>query len=697
MEDKKQILIKSYVMYILVAIVMLVVVVRVVNIQYGDVVELAPPGADSTSAVTPTRVDSVPPMRGRILAEDGSDLVTSIPLYDLHMDMTVIKDELFEEVDSLAIHLAATFPEKNATQWEAYLREGRSKKRQYLLIKNNVKYNVLQEVKEFPILRESKFKGGFISEQHYERQKPNGMLALRTLGYKRDGARPVGLEGGFDAYLSGEYGLRTKQWVNGSWKPVGADNLKDPVQGADVVTSIDINTQEVAENELMKQLKAQSAVHGSVVLMEVETGFIKAIANLTRDTVSGKYYETYNHAVGTKTDPGSTFKLASLMALLEDGKVDITDQVGAYGEYHFYDHTTYDSHRGGYGKISVQNAFEVSSNVFSKIVNDAYFQDAQQFVDRLKSFGLGDTLGLDIAGEPHPVIKNRGEDGWSGITLPQMAIGYEVELTPIQILAFYNAVANDGEYIKPQFVKEIRRGDRTVQEFEKQVIKEKICSDETLAKLRLCLEGVVKNGTGKMLQSANFDIAGKTGTAKIVNSNKGYGDDYQASFVGYFPADNPKYSCIVTIAGPTKQIYGAQVSGTVFTAIADKVYASNMQYHEEYQNNHERVASVPLVKYGLTQDTRLALQKTGVTYADNSQGTQWSVAVPADNKVKIQKRTVGAGLVPNVVGMPLNDAVYLCENSGLRVKKTGHGKVVRQEPAAGTELQRGTQIKLILK
>lgn len=207
----------------------------------------------------------------------------------------------------------------------------------------------------------------------------------------------------------------------------------------------------------------------------------------------------------------------------------------------------------------------------------------------------------------------------------------------------------------------------------------------------------MKNGTGRMLQSANFDIAGKTGTAKIVNSNKGYGDDYQASFVGYFPADQPKYSCIVTIAGPTKQIYGAQVSGTVFTAIADKVYATNMQYHEAYQNNHDRVSTVPSVKYGLTQDTRLALKETGVSYADNSQGTQWSVALPAQDKVKIQKRTIGQGVVPNVVGMPLNDAVYLCENSGLRVSKEGHGKVVKQEPSAGQVLQRGTQIKLVLR
>ena len=695
MDDKKQILIKSYVMYVIVALVMLTVVVRVVNIQYGDVVQSAPMSADSTT-VMPTRVDSVPPMRGRILAEDGSDLVTSIPLYNLHMDMTVVKDKLFEEVDSLAINLATVFTDRSRVEWESYLRKGRADSSQYLLLQNNVKYTVLQKLEEFPILRESKYKGGFVIEQHYERQMPNGLLAKRTLGYKREGARPVGLEGSFDQYLTGEFGLQNKQWVNGSWKPVGVDYLKDPVPGSDIITSININTQEVAENELKKQLKAQNAVHGSVVLMEVETGFVKAIANLTRDKESGKYYETYNHAVGTKTDPGSTFKLASLMALLEDGKVDITDEVGAYGEYHFYDHTTYDSHKGGYGKITIQNAFEVSSNVFSKIVNDAYFQDAQQFVDRLKSFGLGDTLGLDIAGEPFPVLKNRGEDGWSGITLPQMAIGYEIELTPIQILAFYNAVANDGMLVKPQFVQEIRQNDKTVKKFERVILNERICSEETIQKLKLCLEGVVQRGTGEALQSSNFQIAGKTGTAKIVNSNMGYGDDYQASFVGYFPADDPKYSCIVTIAGPTKQIYGAQVSGTVFTAIADKVFSTSLEYHEDIKEQ-PLVATSPLVKYGSTIDTQKALEKMKIKFSDNSQGSEYLVAINQDDKVSLQQRNIDRTKVPNVVGMPMNDAVYLLENFGFRVKIQGHGQVVSQSQKAGDNRVDGTLIKLVLK
>lgn len=694
MDEKKQIVIKSYVMYIIVALVMLAVVVRVVNIQYGDVVEEAPMAADSSGVIT-TKVDSVPAMRGRILDSDGNPLVSSIPLYDLHVDMTVISDELFEDVDSLAIGLARIFPKKDVTGWESYLRAGRSDERQYLLIESEVRITTLQEVEVLPILRESQYKGGLIVEEKFERQLPNGSLAKRTLGKKKDGEMPIGLEGAFDKYLAGEPGLRTKEWISGAWKPVSADNVKDPIPGADVVTSIDINTQEVATNELRRQLEEQNAVHGSVVLMEVETGFIKAIANLTKDE-DGGYYETYNHAVGTKTDPGSTFKLASLMALLEDGKVDINDEVGAYGEYHFYDHTTYDSHVGGYGRITIKEAFEVSSNVFSKIVYDAYQMDAQAYVDRIKSFGLGDTLGLDIAGEPFPVIKNRGEDGWSGITLPQMAIGYEVELTPIQILAFYNAVANGGELIKPQFVKEIRQGDKTMIEYEKVVIKERICSEETLAKVQKCLEGVVESGTGKMLQSANFDIAGKTGTAKIVNSNQGYGDDYQASFVGYFPADDPKYSCIVNIAGPTKQIYGAQVSGTVFTAIADKVYASSMRYHDNYNLTHDRVPSKPGVKQGYNYHTSLVLKQMGVAFTDQSQGAEW-LAANDGSPYSLNPQNIQNNKVPNVKGMPLNDAVYLLENLGLRVFVIGHGRVVSQSQSPGTQLTQGTKIVLQLK
>lgn len=676
---------------------MVLVIVRVINIQYGDVVP-ATPFVSETDGDMPTRLDSIEPKRGRILSCQGKELVSSVPHYDLHMDLSIVKDDLFNDnVDSLAWNLSQIFPDKSKNEWEVELRQEREDGNQYFLIRNDVDYDILKQVDQFPILRESKFKGGFIVEEYFKREKPWGSLANRTLGSKREGAMAIGLEGAFDKELTGEYGLQTKQWVNNGWKPVGTDYVRDPINGADIVTSIDIFIQEVAENELKRQLVEQNAVHGSVVLMEVETGFIKAIANLKKGE-DGGYYELYNHAIGTRTDPGSTFKLASLMALLEDGKADITDTVKAYGAYHFYDHTIEDSHEGGYGRITLQHAFEVSSNVFSKVINDAYRNDPQQYVDRIKSFGIGDTLGIDIAGEPFPIVKNQGEDGWSGITLPQMAIGYEVEITPLQTLAFYNAVANNGELVKPQFVERIEQDGEVLKRFEKVVLKDRICSETTLEKVKICLEGVVERGTGRNLKSANFQIAGKTGTAKLVDVAAGtYSNQYQASFAGYFPADKPKYSCIVVIAGPTKQIYGAQVSGTVFTAIADKVYSSSWEYHDNYNLTNPIAKSQPRVKYGDSKETAVALKKLKIAYNDQSQGADWVAPVNTDEGLQLKSRQIQDGQVPNVLGMPLNDAVFLLENAGLRVKVNGHGRVVSQSINSGRPITEGEAITLVLK
>lgn len=694
MDEKKQLYIKSYIMYFLAVVAMVVVVIRICFIQYGDIVQDVA-YVDSTGVEVTTRIDSIEPSRGRILADDLSDLVTSVPLFNLFIDLTVMDDELAEEIDSLAYHLAIVFPEKTKLEWETELHMERQHQNRYFEIAKKVRYDVVKQVREFPILREKKYVGGYIEEKFMKREMPHGELAQRTLGSKREGAKPIGLEGGFDYYLTGEYGLVTKQWVNGSWKPVGNEFLKEPVDGADIVTSLNVDIQDVAENELRKQLENQNAKHGTVVLMEVETGFIKAIANLSRGE-DGLYYESFNHAVATRSDPGSTFKLASLMALLEDKKADITDSVGAYGTYQFYNLTVKDHDEGGYGRITIQRAFEKSSNVFSKIVNDAYSKDPQQFIDRIKSFGLGDTLGLDIVGEPMPLIKNEGENGWSGITIPQMAIGYELELTPLQILAFYNAVANNGELVKPQFVKEIRKEGKVIKSFEKVVIKEKICSDETLEKLKICLEGVVERGTGSGLKSANFSIAGKTGTAQLVNTNQGYGGGYLASFAGYFPADKPKYSCIVSIAGPTKQIYGAEVSGTVFAAIANKVFSSSMEYHPNY-NGLNRIATSPRVKAGYANDAVTVLEKLGIRHSDLSQNQTWVTASVEDNRVTLQPRSMRENHVPNLVGMPLNDAVFLCENAGLRVDFVGSGRVVSQSLTAGDVFVKGQHIKLELR
>jgi cell division protein FtsI (penicillin-binding protein 3) len=697
LENKKEIVVKSYVLYIVVAIAMLIVIGRVIAIQYGNVVPV-PKVADGdslSSAEIPTRIDSILPIRGRILSDDGSDLVTSIPFYNIHADLSVISDKLFQEVDSLAYHLALVFPEKTKEEWNRDLRKGRSDKSQYFPIQNNIKYDVLQQLREFPIFRAGKYKGGFIEEMQSKRQRPYGILAERTLGSKREGAADVGLEGAFDEYLAGEYGLIAKQYVSNGWKPVSGDYLKDPVPGADIVTSLDIDIQDVAENELKKQLEEQKALYGSVVLMEVETGFVKAIANLKRGD-DGEYYESFNYAIGQKTDPGSTFKLASLMALLEDGRGNITDTVNAKGKYQFYNHVIDDTSPWGYGKITIQNAFEVSSNVFAEIINKAYSKDPQRFINRLKSFGLGNKLNLDIIGEPKPVLKNQGEDGWSGITLPQMAIGYEVEITPIQLLAFYNAVANDGEYVKPQFVTEVIRDGKSIKKFEKIVIKDKICSQSTINGLKICLEGVVERGTGENLESTNFKIAGKTGTAKLANGSEGYSNFYQASFAGYFPADEPKYSCIVVIAGPTKQIYGAQVSGTVFASIANKVYSSSLQYHPNYNGLPINKKSFPNVKAGSAAKTQAALNALRLDYAYQAANANYVYTQQQESGLVIKPRIVDKTYVPNVLGMPLSDAVYLLENYGLKVVSQGSGKVISQSINPGVILVKGKVIQLVL-
>ena len=694
MAQKENITTKAYLLYFIMVGLMLVVMVRVLAIQFGTVIPVA---KNSNTQVLETKLDSIAPLRGRILTEDGGVLVTSIPLYDLHVDLKVIKAELFNDnVDSLAYFLSKIFTQYNHKDWELRLRKARADKNQYFKIQNKVKYTVYQKVKEFPIFNKGKYKGGFIVERYSKSHKPHGMLAARALGYVRDGIQPVGIEGAYNDYLAGEYGTVIKKFVNGSWKPV-SEFVKDPVNGADVITAININIQDVAETELMKQLKYQNAQHGVVVLMEVKTGYIKAMANLTK-VGDGEYAETYNHAIGTKSVPGSTFKLATLMALLEDKKADLEQMVKAYGRYFFYESVLNDSDPNGYGDITLKHAFELSSNVIARVTYEAYKNDEQKFIDRLRSFGLGDKLGVEIKGEPMPTLNNQNESNWSGISLPWMSIGYEVEQTPLQTLAFFNAVANNGKYIRPLFVKEIRKDGEIIKRFDKEVLNEQICSRSTIDKLKSCLEGVVENGTGRKLKSSNFKIAGKTGTVKLSDDNKGYDKNskYQASFCGYFPADEPKYSCIVVISGPEEQIYGAKVSGVVFKAIADKVYANSLQYHKTY-NDIDVEPSLPNVKYGSRTAIESVLNEMGIHYANKADNNDWAVAINKGDKIQLEKRYVGKTSVPNVIGMPVNDAVYILETKGLRIVLEGSGAVKAQSIKPGSRIVKGQKIKLSLK
>jgi cell division protein FtsI (penicillin-binding protein 3) len=697
-QTNKRIVLSAVGIYMGFLSIMVYVLFKTLSLQMEDTSEVF----DSSIAPQekmPTRIVKRISRRGEILDANYNPLVTSVSFYDIHMDPMVPSKELFDEgVAELAQGLAELLSERSASEWERYIRGARNSKKRYLLIKRRATIEEKKLIAALPIFNKGRLKGGLIdSEEIIVRKRPHGELLKRTLGYYREregnvAELRVGLEGAFNDYLAGEYGEEIERKYGNGWKKTG-QIIRESVEGANVVSSIDLEIQEVAHTELERQLKHQEAKHGSVIVMDVKTGFVKAMVSLSR-AADGNYYESFNHAIGTKEVPGSTFKLASLMALLEDDKVKISDTVNAVGEYHFYNHSMKD-HDGAMGKITIQQAFERSSNVFTKIVSNAYKGKAEAYVNRLRGFGLADTIGLAIKGEVKPTVYDPKHPNWSGLSLPWMAVGYEVQQTPIQTLAFYNAVANNGKYVKPQFVKEIRRGQELVKIFEPIVMREKICSDATIQSLKTCLEGVMLNGTGRRLKSSYFTIAGKTGTARILNADNTYGRKgeykYQASFVGYFPANEPMYSCVVVISEPNSDIYGAIVSGTVFSAIANKVYASALKYHKAINEAKEKVREMPVSKDGNKMDLETALKMLKVKYTLSDDG-EWLNTLKQENTIELKQRTVSTDFVPNVIGMTAKDAVFLIERTGMRAKVVGYGAVVGQSIAAGTKVSDKTVI-----
>ena len=509
--------------------------------------------------------------------------------------------------------------------------------------------------------------------------------------------------------MSGIDGKRLMQKISGGvWMPVGDADEVEPEDGMDIYTTIDVNLQDVAENALMKQLEKHEADHGTVVLMEVATGSVKAIANLKR-TSSGSYYEGYNFAIGESTEPGSTFKLPALIAALEDGYVDMGDIIDCGdGSKQYYDRTMFDSNHddGGWGKITVQRILEVSSNIgMAEIITKSYSENPQQFIDHLAKMNLRDKLGIEIEGEGKPYIKNTSEDTWSGITLAWMAHGYELQMTPLQILTFYNAVANEGRMVKPRFVEKITKGRKVVREIKTEVLNPRICSKETIAKVQSALEGVVSNGTATNLKNADYRIAGKTGTAQIANNRGGvnaYKDkskvSHQASFVGYFPADNPQYSCIVVINAPSRNVYyGNLVAGPIFKEVADKVYANSLDMHKELeQQKFFANSAIPYSKHGYKDNIEKVFATLEIPVKSSAGDQDWVITSTQSKGVQLAPRMVRENLVPNVVGMGLRDAIYLLENQGLRVKISGAGVVKFQSLTAGERIQKGQQIQIEL-
>ncbi|MBW4891285.1 transpeptidase family protein [Mucilaginibacter sp. HMF5004] len=710
MSIRTNILVRVYLAFGLILLFALAVVVQLYRVQFVQGKKWKSM-ADSMS----TKYVNVEAARGNIFSADGSLLATSVPEYDVHMDMLaggIADDHVFySKVDSLALKMSQFYKDKTPQEYSRMFRDARKDSSRYVLIHKAVTYQDLKVIRKFPLFSLGRKQGGLIVDQKNRRILPFRSLAYRTIGYKNENVKnPVGLEGAYASYINGENGKRLVQRIaGGTWRPVnnGGDEEYAAKDGADIISTIDVNLQDAAQAALKKQLIFNQADHGCVVLMEVATGHIKAIANFTRSK-DGDYQEKLNYAIADAADPGSTFKMASYMTLFDQHKIDTNTIINTMGgKYKIpkgpmisdVEHDNYE--------MTAKRAFEESSNVAAaRFVYDHYYNSPQQFTDKLYSYHLNEKLKLQIPGEGMPVVKNPKNKSWNNnYTLPEMAYGYEMAMTPLQMLAFYNSVPNNGKMIAPIFVKEIRRLGNTVEQFQARVINEKVCSDATLGKMRALLEGVVTEGTAKNLfKGARYTVAGKTGTAqiakrnasgKITFGNKDGSSTYQASFCGYFPANHPKYSMIVVINHPTAGSYlAALVAGPVFRAIADKVYSSDLDINQGNATRFVGNTQQPKIKTGDTKAAQQVFNKLGIKplFANNTATT-----VDTSNGVAYDEEKYKKGTVPGVTGMGLSDALYVMGNAGYKVTARGSGVVVRQSVTGGSAIPKGSKILIELE
>ena len=664
--------------------------------------------ADSLS----TSYRTIAAERGNIYSSDGHLLATSLPFFEIRMDGACdafTDDYFYANVNVLSEGLAAIFKDKTAKTYEQILIKGRKSGDRYILLQRKVSYNQLKELRNLPIFNLGRYRGGMIAVQENRRVYPFENMALRTIGYVRENAKSVGLEGRLDSLLDGEDGRQLMQKIAGNtWMPVSDDNAVEPQNGDDIVTTINVGLQDVAQKALLNTLNENLAEHGTVILMEVSTGKIRALANLTR-TPSGQYTEMYNYAIGEAIEPGSTFKMASCAALLEAGLADTNTIIDVEGGTKTYGRQKIDDgdHRGKLINPTLQEVFAASSNVgISKIVNQQFASHPQDYINFLDKVGLRKKTGIDLDGEAKPYIKDTRDKYWNKVvSLPWMSIGYEESVTPLQTLCWYNTVANNGTRVKPQLVEKISLADGQVKNVEPEVAAEHVISQSTVNKLKGMMQEVTRTGTaaGKF-KDCGYTVAGKTGTAQIFQQGNGFQNNggstkYLASFVGYFPAKNPKYSCIVVVYNPSKRgtYYGSQVACPVFRELADKVYATSLDLHVA-NNDQDKTKKLlmPLRISSTGYDISTVFSQLHYPMSVEKSGTwiQYDIdsALHPVNKVN----TIVPNAVPNVLGMTLKDAIYLLENAGIKVNAKGGGKVIAQSSAPGSPIQKGTTISIVL-
>ncbi len=651
------------------------------------------------------------PVRGDILDKKGRLLASSIPYYKVRIDCTVSEKDTFDKyVDGLSRALAGFYKEKTEAQYKKLLTEGRANNKRYLNISRRLlDYSELQQVKEFPLFNKGANNGGIIVEEEYKRKYPYGRTAFRTIGFINSEGRGTGIESSWDYYLKGTPGKQIYQRLTGGeWVPVNSENNLPPKDGYDIRTTIDIDLQEAVENALKEQLTKGYNVEGATaVVMERRTGAIRAIANLKNDGKGG-FDESLNYAVSQATEPGSVLKLVTLVAVLEDGKETLESIVdGGNGTWVYQGQKVTDSH--AVGVQTVKGAFAHSSNVcFAKIATRNYAGNPKEFVNRIQNMKLGEKFHLDIQGEGTAVIHSPDWENWTPGTLASMGFGYGLLITPLHTLTFYNAIANDGRMMKPYFIESYEKDGHVVKKFKPQEISGSICSKKTAEKAREALRAVVTDGTGKMMNKEVFHISGKTGTARMAFEGGGYERgglrQYQATFCGFFPSENPEYSVIVVLySGKTAgSFYGATQAGPPFLQIARFIYANTPAWNEKLdgsQKNHKR--SNPDVASGMGEASKRVLASIPVTNRNEIisgiNNNRWVTFSSDTNAVSVEPLEMAKDSLVSVKGMGLKDAIYILENQGYKVKFTGHGKVVSQTPQAGCDLPKGETVTLQLE
>lgn len=687
--------------YLIIVVIGIVIVGRIIYLQFfaKEIV--------TTNDIYKTEV--IPANRGSILSCDGRPLAVSMPFFEIRMDCTSVADSVFNRYyKDLASQLSRFFKDKSPAQYQKELLEARQAGNKYRLIGNRtVDYGELEEIRQFPIFNRGRFKGGLIENQKNKRNKPYGSLANRTIGYLNEAGGGVGIENSFDYKLTGTPGeQKIQRQLGGEWIPVNGEPVIGAVDGYDIMTTIDIDIQEAAEESLKKQLSLNDVfLGGTAVVMEVKTGAIRAIANM-RKLSNGTFDESYNYALRDATEPGSTMKLASLVALLEDGYVTLDTPVdGGNGEWYYNKFKFSDTHAGGYGQLNVLKAFEKSSNVcFAKLVVEYYKGNESAFVSRILNMKLTERLNMEIEGEGTARLVSPEDRAWSMVSLPELGIGYEITVTPLHTLTFYNAIANDGKMMKPYLVENFQRDGIVQEEFRPQVVSGSICSKSTIKEVKKALRGVVQEGTATACNDPRYSISGKTGTAQIAMGASGYRDEqgykmHQASFAGFFPSEDPKYSCIVVLyTGKTRtNFYGGSYAAPVFKRIADNIYTSHPDWKEPLFAQNTTPPDNPSIASGRAKEGKYTItslpMKDKITLNDKG----W-VKIDEDDEGRLvaSELKIEDGIIPDVKNMGLKDALYILENEGYIVNFKGKGRVSSQYPEAGTPLARNAKIEIIL-